>query len=91
VDALWFSLTCEQALSLQSLAGLISFVGNFCFHLSYVLIVFVLSGSVVKPLPDPLDYTADWFKSGAGVPDPHSGILPSLVTVDITDFLSGPG
>lgn len=49
------------------------------------------AGCIYKPLPDPLDYTADWIKSGVGVPDPHSGILPSLVTVDITDFLSGPG
>lgn len=56
-----------------------------------VNLVLVLPGSVFKPLPDALDYTVSWFKSGAGVPDPHSGILPSLVTVDITDFLSGPG
>ena len=56
-----------------------------------VNLVFVLPGSVFKPLPDALDYTVSWFKSGAGVPDPHSGILPSLVTVDVTDFLSGPG
>ena len=46
---------------------------------------------VFKPLPDPADYTEDWLKSGAGLPDPHSGILPSLVTVDITDFLCGKG
>ena len=52
---------------------------------------FYLLGSVYKPLPDSLDYTVDWFKSGAGVPDPHSGILPSLVTVDVTNFLSAPG
>lgn len=45
----------------------------------------------MKPLPDPSDYTVDWFKSGVGFPDPHSGILPSLATVDITNFLSGPG
>ena len=52
---------------------------------------FYLLGSVYKPLPNSLDYTVDWFKSGAGVPDPHSGILPSLLTVDVTDFLSAPG
>jgi len=52
---------------------------------------FYLLGSVYKPLPDSLDYTVDWFKSGAGVPDPHSGILPSLMTVDVTNFLSAPG
>ena len=52
---------------------------------------FYLLGSVYKPLPDSLDYTVDWFKSGAGVPDPHRGILPSLVTIDVTNFLSAPG
>ena len=51
----------------------------------------VFPGTVLKPLPDAQDYTVNWFKSGAGVPDTLSGILPSLVTVDITDFLSGPG
>ena len=25
------------------------------------------------------------------MPDPHSGILPSLVTIDVTNFLSAPG
>ena len=61
---------------------------NFSFYYCWI---FLLLGSVYKPLPDSLDYTVDWFKSGAGVPDPHSGILPSLVTVDVTNFLSAPG
>ena len=65
--------------------------GWFVFQELIINGFFYLLGSVYKPLPDSLDYTVDWFKSGAGVPDPHSGILPSLVTVDVTNFLSAPG
>ena len=65
--------------------------GWFVFQGLIINGFFYLLGSVYKPLPDSLDYTVDWFKSGAGVPDPHSGILPSLVTIDVTNFLSAPG
>lgn len=54
-------------------------------------IFFLCLGIVSKKLPDALDYTVDWLKSGAGIPDQHSGILPSLMTVDLTNFLCGPG
>ncbi|XP_068695500.1 intermembrane lipid transfer protein VPS13B-like isoform X2 [Montipora foliosa] len=47
-------------------------------------------GSLFKKLPDAHDYSVQWVKSGAGIPDQHSGILPSLLTVDVTEFLCGP-
>ena len=42
-------------------------------------------------LPEASDFSSKWIKTSPGVPDPHSGILPSLLTVDITHFLTGPG
>ncbi|XP_021242342.1 vacuolar protein sorting-associated protein 13B isoform X5 [Numida meleagris] len=43
-----------------------------------------------KTLPEALDYCKIWLQTVAGEVDAKSGIPPSLITVQIKDFLNGP-
>ncbi|XP_023373239.1 vacuolar protein sorting-associated protein 13B isoform X1 [Otolemur garnettii] len=43
-----------------------------------------------KTLPEPLDYCSVWLQTVPGEIDSKSGIPPSLVTLQIKDFLNGP-
>ena len=44
-----------------------------------------------KTLPEALDYCTVWLQTVPGEIDSKSGIPPSLVTLQIKDFLNGPG
>lgn len=44
-----------------------------------------------KTLPEALDYNTVWLQTVPGETDSKSGIPPSLVTLQIKDFLNGPG
>ena len=44
-----------------------------------------------KTLPEALDYCTVWLETVPGEIDSKSGIPPSLVTLQIKDFLNGPG
>lgn len=44
-----------------------------------------------KTLPEALDYCKIWLQTVAGEVDAKSGIPPPLITVQIKDFLNGPG
>ena len=44
-----------------------------------------------KTLPESLDYCTVWLQTVPGEIDSKSGIPPSLVTLQIKDFLNGPG
>ncbi|XP_075405556.1 intermembrane lipid transfer protein VPS13B isoform X3 [Tenrec ecaudatus] len=43
-----------------------------------------------KTLPEALDYSTVWLQTVAGEIDSQSGIPPSLVTLQMKDFLNGP-
>lgn len=44
-----------------------------------------------KTLPETLDYCKTWLQTVAGELDAQSGIPPPLITLQIKDFLNGPG
>ncbi|EHA97864.1 Vacuolar protein sorting-associated protein 13B [Heterocephalus glaber] len=44
-----------------------------------------------KMLPEGLDYSTVWLQTVPGETDSKSGIPPSLITLQIKDFLNGPG
>lgn len=44
-----------------------------------------------KTLPEALDYSTVWLQTVPGEVDSKSGIPPSLITLQIKDFLNGPG
>ena len=44
-----------------------------------------------KTLPEALDYGTVWLQTVPGEIDSKSGIPPSLLTLQIKDFLNGPG
>nr|XP_002741992.1 PREDICTED: vacuolar protein sorting-associated protein 13B-like [Saccoglossus kowalevskii] len=43
-----------------------------------------------KILPDPSDYGVQWLETCQGEPDPKTGILPSLYTLTVNDFMFKP-
>lgn len=44
-----------------------------------------------KTLPETLDYCKTWLQTVAGEIDAKSGIPPPLISLQIKDFLNGPG
>uniref|UniRef100_A0A8D2L3K4 Vacuolar protein sorting 13 homolog B n=1 Tax=Varanus komodoensis TaxID=61221 RepID=A0A8D2L3K4_VARKO len=44
-----------------------------------------------KTLPETLDYSKTWLQTVAGEIDAKSGIPPPLITLQVKDFLNGPG
>ncbi|XP_070535266.1 intermembrane lipid transfer protein VPS13B-like [Ptychodera flava] len=45
---------------------------------------------ITKVLPEPTDYGMDWLETCHGEPDAKTGILPSLYTLTIRDFMFKP-
>lgn len=67
------------------------FVVDHSAGLSVTTVMVITPVDPGKTLPEALDYCTVWLQTVAGEVDAKSGIPPPLITVQIKDFLNGPG